>query len=427
MSTLPPFNGFPVREHLSWAQAPGVLVPHDLPAVPDVTEALCTVLDRPLGLDGPALAAFRPGDTVAIAVPDASRKAGVPLLLPPLLARLASAGVREEDIFFFFALGVHRPATDEEQSRILGGQIYARFKERCRNHDAHNAASLVRVGRTVRGTDVYLNRQVCECARLILVGSVVPHYFAGFGGGRKALVPGLSGAQTIAHNHALNLHPVEPRLNPDVRIAVLDGNPVAEDLLEAARFHPPDFIINTVLTADGDIGAVFAGEMDAAHRAACALAARVFCVPVQERADLVIASIADAPNFIQSHKALVNAFAALKPGGRIVLYAPAPEGLGGAGYRRYLEMGAPESVIASLRRQADINGQTALSTLQKGPDTLMVTDLPESEVRLLGAEKADGMEDALLRAREYLAARGINRPTCMIMPRAGITVPLPRD
>ena len=90
-------------------------------------------------------------------------------------------------------------------------------------------------------------------------------------------------------------------------------------------------------------------------------------------------------------------------------------------------MGAPESVIASLRRQADINGQTALSTLQKGPHTLMVTELPESEVRLLGAQKADGMEDALLRAREYFSACGKDRPTCMIMPRAGITVPLSRD
>lgn len=424
---MEPFGGYPVEEQFSRAQTPRVLVPDTLAALPDITTAVYDALDRPLGLDAPALSTFRPGNTVAIAVPDASRKAGVHFLLPPLLARLASAGINEEDLYFFFSLGVHRPATEEEQSRILGGEVYARFQKRCRNHDAHDGANLVHVGCTRRGTEVYLNRHACECDRLILLGSVVPHYFAGFGGGRKALVPGLSGAQTIAHNHALNLHPVEPRLNPAVRIAVLDGNPVAEDLLEAARFHPPDFIINTVLTADGDVGAVFVGEMDAAHRAACALATRVFCVPAAERADLVVASIADAPNFIQSHKALVNAFSALKPGGRIILYAPAPEGLGGAGYRRYLEMGAPESVIDSLRRQADINGQTALSTLQKGPCTLLVTELPGSEVRLLGAEKANDMEDALRRARNYFADRGMDRPTCIIMPRAGITVPLPRE
>lgn len=424
MTAPTPFNGFPVRDNLSWTRYADVLVPNPLDPVRDIEAELHEALERPLGLDRPALSGFRPGETVAIVVPDASRKACAHLLLPPLLQRLAAQGVAEKDISFFFALGVHRAASTEEQSRILGAEVYERFKGRCFNHDARDAGNLVHVGRTVRGTEVYLNRRACECSRLILIGSVVPHYFAGFGGGRKALAPGLAGTETIAHNHALNLHPVEPRLNPDVRIAVLDGNPVAEDLLEAARFHPPDFIVNTVLTAGGEIGGLFAGEMDAAHRAACALAARVFCVPVRERADLVVASIAEAPNFIQSHKALVNAYTALRPGGRIVLYAPAPEGLGGAGYLRYLEMGNPEAVIAALRRQADINGQTALSTLQKGRAVTLVTELPGSDVRLLGAEKAEDMDSALRRAREHLAERGLHRPGCIIMPQAGITVPL---
>ncbi len=407
-----------------WARPLGILVPAPLEPVVDVDAALAEILQRPIGMAKPALAGFHPQETVAIAVPDATRKTGLHRVLPGLVRRLEEGGITETHISFFFALGVHRPVTEEEQARILGPALYARFRDRCHNHDACDPDNLVYAGRTSRGTEVYLNRRACECDHLVLTGSVAPHYFAGFGGGRKSLVPGLAGAVTIARNHTLNLHPTASRLDPAVRIGALDGNPVAEDLLEAAQLHPPDFILNTVLTAGGAIGGLFAGALDAAHRAACALAMRTYFIPIQEPADLVIAAITEAANFIQSHKALVNAWAALKPGGLIVLHAPAPEGLGGTGYRRHLEMGSPAAIIEALRRQADINGQTALSTLQKGPHTLLVTKMSAQKVRLLGAEKADTLEAALERARERFAAAGIFQPTCYVMPAAGMTVPL---
>ncbi|OQC07405.1 MAG: hypothetical protein BWX80_01067 [Candidatus Hydrogenedentes bacterium ADurb.Bin101] len=406
-----------------WVDRLGTLLPVPLECLEDVETSLAAALCNPIGMDGPAGASFRTHETVGIVVPDATRKTGLDQVLPRLILHLEGWGVSPAQISFFFALGVHRPATEEEQARILGPAIYGRFQKRCHNHDAYDAGNLFYAGSTRRGTEVYLNRRACECDHLILTGTVAPHYFAGFGGGRKSLVPGLSGAATIARNHTLNLHPTAPRLDPAARIGALDGNPVAEDLLEAARLHPPDFILNTVLTTGGAIGGLFVGELDVAHRAACALAGRTYCIPIREQADLVVAAIPDAPNFIQSHKALVNAWAALKPEGLIVLYAPAPEGLGGAGYRRYLEMGSPGAVIEALRRQADINGQTALSTLQKGPNTLLVTRMADAEVRLTGAEKADTLEAALVRARERFQARGVHRPTCLAMPAAGMTVP----
>ncbi len=416
---------FRLEDHLPpWACCFPTLVPNPLDAVVDIEKTLFNSLEKPIGLAAPIVTGFRPGETVAIVVPDASRKAGLHLLLPGLVRYLAERGITESSVSFFFAVGVHRPPSEEEQARILGPDLYENFRERCFNHDAHDAENLMYAGCTSRGTKVYLNRRACECSHLILTGSVVPHYFAGFGGGRKALVPGMAGAETIAHNHALNLHPVEPCLNPTVRICAMTGNPVAEDLLEAACLHPPDFIINTVMTSDGEIGGLFVGEMDEAHRAACDLAARTYCIPVRGQADLVIASVQAAPDFIQSHKALVNAFAALQPEGLAVLYAPSPEGLGGKNYRRYLELGDPAVVIAALRRQADINGQTALSTLQKGSRTILVTSMPEKEVRLLGAEKAPSLEVALNRAKERLHARNIPTPRGYIMPQAGLTVPL---
>ncbi|MFA7692790.1 MAG: nickel-dependent lactate racemase [Candidatus Hydrogenedentes bacterium] len=414
-----------LEKQSSWLRLLDRLTPNPLAALDDPAAALRDALRRPLGMDHPALQSFRRGERVALVVPDASRKAQLSVLLPELLDQLADCGIREEDISFFFALGVHRPTTREEQRLILGAEVYGRFHERCINHDARDDKALVFLGETRRGTAVYLNRSVMEREHVILLGSVVPHYFAGFGGGRKALVPGLAGAQTIAHNHALNLHPTEARLDPRVRIAALDGNPVAEDLLEAARMAPPDFIINTVLTGSGALGGLFVGELDEAHRAACRLSAETFCVPIEARADLVIASAGDAPDFVQSHKSLVNAFAAVKPEGRVILLAPAPEGLGGRGYQEFLQMGHPDKVIEALRREADINGQTALSTLEKAPRALLVTQLCEEDVRKLGMTRCDDLEHALRCGREHFRKEGVSHPTGYWMPRAGTTVPLP--
>jgi nickel-dependent lactate racemase len=387
-------------------------------------ETFQNALRHPIGMRHALLDEFRPEDSVVIVVSDASRKTGVERILPLLLQALKKQGLHENNLSFIVAVGVHRASTQEEQKQILGAEIHARFKDRIYNHDAFDQDNLVRTGVTQRGTEVFINRRACACDRLILTGTVIMHYFAGFGGGRKSLMPGIAGARTIAQNHVLNLHPTHPRLNPDVGIGILDGNPVAEDMLEAAQMRAPDFILNTVLGRNGNILGVFAGELDAAHRAACKFASGIYAAPIQEKADLVIASVAQASNFIQSHKALVNACAALKPGGRVILLAPAPEGLGGKGFRRYLEMKRPEAVIEELRNNADINGQTALSTLQKAPQTILISVMAGEEAAWLGMDHARSLAEAVSRAKEYFRQCGITQPTCYVMPEAGITVPL---
>ncbi len=409
---------------MPWARLLGVLdvAPH--PALPNVADALETALANPDDMPPRWERRFQSGDSVVIVVSDNSRATGLSGYCAALVDWLQRRGIAEERLSFLVATGVHRPATAAEKAAILGTTVYERFKRRVHNHDAQDAANLVHVGTTRRGTPVRLNRLACECDHLILTGAVTPHYFAGFGGGRKAFVPGLAAAETIARNHVRSLHPAEPRLDPHVRICVLDGNPVAEDLLEAAQLHPPAFIVNTVLNGEGAVAGIFAGALDAAHRNACAFARRLYCVPIAGQADLVIAAASDTTNFIQCHKALFNAYAALKPGGRIVLLAPAREGLGGDGFRRYLQLGDPEAIVAALRQHPDINGQTALSTLQKGGVTTLVTEMDETDVALCGATKAASLEDALDQARCYFQERGISTPTCYYMPNASATVPL---
>ncbi|MDP2324250.1 MAG: hypothetical protein Q8N51_09510, partial [Gammaproteobacteria bacterium] len=139
----------------------------------------------------------------------------------------------------------------------------------------------------------------------------------------------------------------------------------------------------------------------------------------------VVASAGGAKNFVQSHKALYNAFQAMKPGGVIVFAAPAPEGYGGSRFAEWIALGSPEAVIAELRKNAEINGQTALSTLEKAPKAVFVTGLSSGEVQALGGEKAADLPEALAIARARLDAAGIARPTACVMPSAGHTVPAP--
>jgi nickel-dependent lactate racemase len=210
-------------------------------------------------------------------------------------------------------------------------------------------------------------------------------------------------------------------LDPAVRIGVLQGNPVAEDMLEAAQLVPVEGIVNTVLTADGSIAAVFAGDMVAAHDAACAFAQDCFAVSINRKADVVIAASAHTQNFVQTHKALFNAWQALKPGGRVILIAPCGEGLGGKQFEKWLAYETPDAIITALREQSDINGQTALSTREKAPSTVFVTELSPEDVARLGGRKAASLQEAIA---VVLSEIGETDPTCYVMPNAAYTVPI---
>lgn len=415
-----PYGHDTLEADLDCGRLLGVLDIADAPAVSNLEGALRAVFDRPIGLDSPLHSIIAPGASVIILVSDAFRQTGADRILPYLIDEIGRAGVPEESIAFLFATGTHRAPNPEEQARILGPELLARFQDRVFMHNPYDEAGLAHIGTTSRGTPVKINRHAFEADHIIATGAVVLHYFGGYGGGRKSIVPGIAGVETIARNHARNLHPRENRLDPAVRIGVLDGNPVAEDMLEAASMCKVDFILNTVLNRQGAIAGVFGGALDAAHRAAAAFARKLFAVPISAQADLVIASAGNAQNFIQSHKALFNAFQAMRPGGRILLLARCPEGLGSPGFRRWLELGTREAIIADLRKNADINGQTALSTLEKGASTLFISDLSGQEVRALGGRKMNTLAEALDLVRGELASEN---PSWYLMPSASYTVP----
>lgn len=422
-----PYGGETVTGRLDGVDLLGTIDVKDVPALHDPYAAVRQALDQPTGLNAPLLSHVKPGESVLLVVSDAFRNTRADLMLPPLLDALNEYGVEDGAVEVLFSTGTHRSPSPEEQRAILGDHAYERLRGRLYCHDAHDAEVHVRVGVTSRGTPVEVNRKLFDADHVIVTGTVVLHYFGGFGGGRKSIVPGLASAEAIAHNHAMNLHPTEDKLDLAVRIGVLDGNPVSEDMFEAAKHVPVEGILHTVLNRSGEIAAVFAGELDQAHRAACAFARELYAVPIDRRADLVIAASPHTANFVQTHKALYNAYQAVKATGRIVLAAPCPEGLGGEQFTQWLDLRDRPGIIAALRRRSEINGQTALSTLEKAEVTLFVTDLSDHDVQRLGGLKCANLQQALDLAIAEIKDTGIRVPTVYQMPSATYTVPVPSD
>lgn len=398
-------------------------------APPFSAAAIDQALDHPVwtqGVTQPVEHCIYPGESVCLVVSDQTRKTAAHLVLPVLLRRLEGRGCRLRDFFILVATGIHRPPTSAELDKILGSELRAAFAGRIFMHNPDDAAGLVPIGQTRRGHAVCLNRRAVEADRLVLLGAATYHYHAGFGGGRKALIPGLAGRSTIAYNHSLTLDPQQDCIRSGVEIGCLDANPVAEEMLESARLHPPDFIVNTVLTPSGCLAGVFAGDLDLAHRAACRLVEKIARVDIREPADFVVAAASGAGNWIQAHKALFNASRAVREAGRIVLLAPCPEGLGDERFRYWVTRGALAEIYRGLRQSPEVNGQTALSTRLRGARAILVSQLSVRDTADLGIATAPDLDQAVLLVREQLMLAGIKRPTYYLMPEAAAVVPFRR-
>jgi len=380
-------------------------------------------LDAPLG--SPRLEELaRPGEKVVIVTSDITRYTGSPLYLPLLVERLQQAGVADADMEIVIALGIHRRQSAAEHQQILGS-LYGRIK--VSDHDCDNAAQLVDLGTTSSGLPVQINRTVAEADRVVVTGTVGLHYFAGFGGGRKGLVPGVASRTTCMATHFSIFNPPEEGgRNSAAVTGNLSGNPVHAAILEAARLVKPDFLFNTVLAPDKRIIAAFAGDLDLAHLAACELARTVYTVPLSQPAELAVVSCGGHPkdiNFIQAHKAFDYGVRALVPGGTLILLAACPDGFGNPTFADWLRYRDLKQFEVALRAGYEINGQTALATLDKAQRyrTILVSGFSAEQTALLGMEKAVSLDCALKMAYEKLPATARS----VIIPDGGTLLPVP--
>lgn len=294
-------------------------------------ELVTQALDHPIG-SKPLEEIVHPGETVCIIVSDITRHwQHTEQYLPILVDRLNRLGIPDRDICFISATGTHRAQTEAEHIALLGEALYRRIK--IIDHDCDDRKHLKYMGTTARGTPVWLNSIAMEYDRLIITGGVVYHFLAGFGGGRKSLIPGIAGRETINTNHSNAMNPGDGTgRNPLVRCGNLtESNPFHTDLMEAAAMAKPDFLLNVVTDDNQDIVEVFAGNWIAAHAAATKFVERLYGIHVSGRAPLVLASAGGTPkdiNLYQSSKTLVNALEMVAPGGTIIMLSQCSEGIG---------------------------------------------------------------------------------------------------
>lgn len=400
----------------------GELIRHrEIAPYADELGAVREALRNPIGTP-PLRDIVKPGEQVALIVNDITRLTRTDLLLPPVVDELNAAGVADENIQVIFALGIHRPQTEDERRRILGDDLH--FRLRSVDHDAFDDASLVTIGETSFGNTVEINRRVLDADRVILTGEIIYHLIAGYSGGRKSLVPGVAGARTTTFNHNMIF-------DPRCRSGVLDGNPAHEDLSEACRMVDPDFLVNVVLSPEGALVKVVAGHYDGAHRVGCHAVDQMLRADLDEPFDMIIASAGGYPLDIdlrQAHKGLENAVQALKHGGSILFYAECSGGSGHPSFDEYVNRYSNDAEMeAALKVKFEVGGHKAwwIARLGRLYDVNLVSVLPGNFVRRCHFTPVKP-EDHQRRLSELIAAAG-PRARIGVLPYSGFTLPFLRQ
>jgi len=309
-----------------------VVEPRQLPGIADPQEALRQVLRHPLNAP-PLRELAASARQVGIVFSDITRPTPNHLLLPAILAELAQdsekQGISDENITLFNALGTHRTNTAAELSLMLGerrslpSQIVDRF--RIVQNNAFDPATQVCLGRTQRGHEIWLNREIMECELKILTGFIEPHFFAGFSGGGKALMPGMAGQRTVLGNHDAGMI-----AHPKATWGITHGNPIFEEISEVAQQAGELFLLNVTLNKDKQITGIFAGDLEAAHASGCNFVRQTAMAAVPQLFDIVVTTNSGYPldlNLYQAVKGMSAAAQVVRPGGTILAAAECWDGI----------------------------------------------------------------------------------------------------
>ena len=322
-----------------------VIEPTYVPGLPDAEGAILTALRNPIGTP-PLRQVVKPSQSVAISVCDITRPMPSKTLLPILLGELRH--VPSENITILIATGTHRVNTDTELAEMLGDDVVGKYQ--VVNHDGFDDGSLESIGRTEAGIEVRLNRRWVEADIRITTGFVEPHFFAGFSGGPKMVAPGLAGFPTI-----MRLHDAPMIGHPNACFAVTEGNPIHDAIREIARLSGVDFSVDVTINRDKRITSVYAGELFAVHKAACAVAQRLAMQPVPSPFDVVLTTNSGYPldqNLYQAVKGMSAAAQVARDGGKIICAAECSEGIPEHGQYRHIlaSCGSPAELLTIIQQ-----------------------------------------------------------------------------
>jgi nickel-dependent lactate racemase len=393
-----------------------VLLPNKIDLPEKGPQLIRDSLARPIG-SPPLGRLVKPGEKVAVVTSDLTRPLPSREALPPVLDELEKAGIRAGDITVIFALGSHRPQTEDERRRLVGEAIFEKY--RCLDSDPDDCLSF---GRTSAGTPVDITRAAAEADRRIGVSNIEYHYFAGYSGGAKALMPGVSTRAAIQSNHSR-------MVQPGARAGQAENNPVRADIEEAVALCPLDFIVIVVLDEHKEIVHCVSGHFIEAHRAGCAFLDRLYLKPIDRRADIVIASQGGAPkdlNLYQTQKALDNAKEAVRPGGVIILVGSCREGLGEKVFEEWmLSAKTPASLIERIRTDFQLGGHkaAAMAMVLARNQVYLVSEMDPELVRKIFLKPFRTVQEAFEDALEVMGPQA----SALVMPYAGSTLPAARD
>ncbi|MCF6174370.1 MAG: nickel-dependent lactate racemase [Victivallaceae bacterium] len=356
-----------------------------------------------------------------IIVNDASRPTPTAKIIKELYGYLNKC----HSLTFIIATGTHRAPTHEEMIYIFG-EFYAEFKHNIIVHDSRNKAGNVYMGTSKHGTEIYLNRCLQNATDVLVIGSVEPHYFAGYTGGRKAFLPGIAGYRSVEMNH-------QHAMSDDSQSLALKGNPVAEDMTDALDFlnYLNIFSIQAVLTGEHKIYAVTAGEIVKSFELAVRRADEIYCVRYKSKADIVIA-VAPYPldiDLYQAQKALENGKLALKDNGVLILVSKCRMGVGEAAFMQLLgRANSCQEALDAIAKGYRLGDHKAAKLLQLGArvQLYLVSDIDDKIAAEAKFIPQSDVQTAFDNAVKHIERQG-KSPKTIILPQASLTVPLKKQ
>jgi nickel-dependent lactate racemase len=357
-------------------------------------------------------------EDVVIVVNDVTRFTPYNYMLPPILDTLEEAGVKKEQVTFVVATGVHEPHSDQQNIEIFGEEVHNNYKF----HHHVCDAEVVEIGKLSTGNILRINKIVAEADFIITTGVILPHYMAGFSGGRKSILPGVADRDAIENNHA-NMVKVTAENPP------LDKNPINLEMFEAAEMLGVDFIVNVVTNSSREIVKVVSGDLRAAWEAGIDISAEMYHVEIEEKADAAIVSSGGFPrdiNVYQAQKALDHADHAVKEGGTIIWVAECSEGLGEERFERWMEEAEePEDNIRRIKEKFLIGGHKAfaVSKVAAAKDVVLLSSLTKEKTESMFLKKISSIEEAV----KYLEEKYNGDYKTYIMPQGSLTVPTLTD
>lgn len=352
-------------------------------------------------------------EKIAVITSDITRPMPTSRTMPVLLEELMAGGARPENITLVFGLGIHRRHTEQEKRRLAGDWVYENL--RCVDGDSKDCVLL---GVTSRGTPVEITREVAGADRIVCLGNIEYHYFAGYSGGGKALLPGVASRNAIQKNHSL-------MTEPGAKSGSLMGNPLREDIEEASALCKLDFILNVVLNKEKKIVRAVAGDPVKAHRKGCKYIDFHYKRELGEAADIVLVSQGGTPkdlNLYQMQKALNHAACGVRRGGIIIAVGELKEGLGEPAFEQWmLEAKTPKEITERLKRGFCLGGHkaAAIAAVLEKADIYLVSRLPDQLTKNLFMHPFSSAQEALETAFQKLGGKA----SVVVMPQGGAVLP----